>query len=65
MIGDQVPGSKEFVKTIKESSFISVAYNAEHTEKPASEEVKIVIRKVDNDMKIAGSWFDSQKLRGK
>jgi len=65
MIGDYIPGSKEFVKTIKENGFTSVAYNAEHTEEPAGVKVKIVIRKVNNDMKIAGSWFDSPKLRGK
>ena len=63
IIGDYVPGSKKFVKTKKEGGFTSVIYNAEYTEEPAGVEVKIVISKVNNEMKISGSWFNSPKLR--
>jgi len=63
IIGNYVPGSKKFAKTIKESGFTSVIYNAEYTEEPAGVEVKIVISKVNNEMKISGSWFNSPKLR--
>ena len=65
IIGDYVPGSKKFVRTKKEGGFTSVIYNAEYTEEPAGVEVKIVISKVNNEMKISGSWFNSPKLRGK
>ncbi|MCD4670663.1 MAG: DUF3887 domain-containing protein [Actinomycetia bacterium] len=64
IIGNYVENSKDFIKTEKESGYIWVIYNAKYTDEPAGVEVKIVLQKVDGEIKIAGSWFDSPKLRG-
>ncbi|MCD4670415.1 MAG: DUF3887 domain-containing protein [Actinomycetia bacterium] len=64
IIGNYVESSKNFKKTEKESGYIAVIYNAKYTDEPAGVEVRIVLQKVDGEIKIAGSFLNSPKLRG-
>ena len=64
MIGKYVGDSKKFVKVEKQSGYISVIYNTEYTEEPAGVIFTLTLQKVDGVIKIAGSWFNSPKLRG-
>ena len=64
IIGNYVEGSKDFKKTEKESGCITIVYNAEYSDEPAGVEVRISLQKVDDNIQIAGSWFNSPKLRG-
>jgi len=64
IIGTYVGGSIDFTKTEKESGYIAVIYNAKYTNEPAGVEVRIVLQKVDGIIQIAGSFFNSPKLRG-
>ena len=63
-IGTYEPNSKKLVKTAKESGVIVTVYNARYTGESEDVIVTIVLQKVDNKIKIAGSWFNSPKLRG-
>jgi len=64
IIGNYIEGSKVFKKTEKESGYIAIIYNAEYTDEPAGVEVRIVLQKIDGEIEIAGSLFNSPKLRG-
>ena len=64
IIGKYVQGSKEFVKVEKQSGYISVIYNTEYTDEPSGVIFTLTLQKVDGVIKIAGSWFNSPKLRG-
>ena len=64
LIGNYIKGSKKFLKTEKESGYIAVLYKADYSEEPAGVEVRIVLQKIDGVIKIAGSFFNSPKLRG-
>jgi uncharacterized protein DUF3887 len=64
IVGNYVEGSRNFIKTEKESGYIAVIYNAEYTNEPAGVEVRIVLQKIDDIIQIAGSFFNSPKLRG-
>ena len=64
IIGNYVEGSKDFKKTERESGYITIVYNAKYSDEPAGVEVRISLQKVNNNIQIAGSWFNSPKLRG-
>jgi len=64
IVGNYVEESKEFSKIQKESGYISVIYDTEYTEEPEGVIFTLVLQKVDGQIKISGSWFDSPKLRG-
>jgi hypothetical protein len=64
IIGNYIEGSKEFSKLQKESGYISVIYDTEYTDEPAGVIFTLVLQKVDGQIKISGSWFNSPKLRG-
>lgn len=64
LIGKYIEGSKKFIKTEKESGYIAVLYDADYSDEPAGVEVRIVLQKVDGIIQIAGSFFNSPKLRG-
>jgi len=64
VIGNYIEGSKNFKKTEKESGYIAVIYDAKYSNEPAGVEVRIVLQKVDGIIQIAGSFFNSPKLRG-
>jgi hypothetical protein len=64
IIGKYVAGSKEFVKVEKQSGYINVIYNTEYTDEPAGVIFTLTLQKVDGVIKIAGSWFNSPKIRG-
>lgn len=64
IIGNYIEGSRDFTKTEKESGYITIVYNAKYTNEPAGVEVRIVLQKVDGIIQIAGSFFNSPKLRG-
>ena len=64
IIGNYVEGSKEFVKVEKQSGYINVIYNTEYTEEPAGVIFTLTLQKVDGEIRIGGSWFNSPKLRG-
>jgi len=64
IVGNYVEESKEFSKIQKESGYISVIYDTEYTEEPEGVIFTLVLQKVDGQIKISGSWFNSPKLRG-
>jgi hypothetical protein len=64
IIGNYVEGSKEFSKLQKKSGYISVIYDTKYTNEPEGVIFTFVLQKVDGQIKIAGSWFNSPKLRG-
>jgi hypothetical protein len=64
IVGSYVKGSKEYSNLQKESGFISVIYNTEYTDEPEGVIFTLVLQKIDGQIKISGSWFNSPKLRG-
>ena len=64
-IGKYVTGSKVFQKALKEKQYIKVVYTAQFTEEPKGVIVTVVFVKVNGEMKVAGLWFNSPKLRKK
>ena len=64
IIGKYIEGSREFSGVQRQSGFISVIYNTEYTDEPAGVVFTLVLQKVDGQIKITGSWFNSPKLRG-
>jgi hypothetical protein len=64
IIGNYIPGSKEFLKVEKQSGYINVIFNTEYTDEPAGVIFTLTLQKVEGVIKIAGSWFNSPKLRG-
>ena len=63
-IGTYEPGSKKLNQTTKKSGYIVIVYNARFTGEPEDVAVTISLQKTDNKIEIAGSWFNSPKLRG-
>jgi hypothetical protein len=43
---------------------MSVIYDTEYTDEPEGVIFTLVLQKVDSQIKISGSWFNSPKLRG-
>ena len=64
IIGTYEPGSKKLDRTTKDSGYIVIVYNARFTGEPEDVAVTISLQKTDNKIEIAGSWFNSPKLRG-
>ena len=64
IVGNYIEGSKEYLRLQKESGFISVIYDTEYTEEPEGVIFTLVLQKVEGQIKISGSWFNSPKLRG-
>jgi len=63
-IGTYEPGSKKLNQTTKNSGYIVIVYNARFTGEPEDVAVTISLQKTDNKIEIAGSFFNSPKLRG-
>jgi len=63
-IGDYVAGSKKFSAAVESKGSTTVQYMAKFT---SEDQVKVTIsfNDVGGQKKIAGEWYDSQKLRGK
>jgi hypothetical protein len=63
-IGDYVAGSKKFSAAVESKGSTTVQYMATFTNE---DQVKVTISfsDVGGQKKIAGEWYDSQKLRGK
>ncbi len=64
IIGTYEPGSKKLDQTKKDSGFIVIVYNARFTGEPEDVVVTISLQKTNDKIEIAGSWFNSPKLRG-
>jgi hypothetical protein len=64
IIGIYEPGSKKLDQAKKESGYILIAYNARYSGETADVVVTISFQKTSNKIEIAGSWFNSPKLRG-
>jgi len=64
IIGTYEPGSKKLDQTKKDSGYIVVVYNAKYTGEPEDVVVTISLQKTGDKIEIAGSWFNSPKLRG-
>jgi hypothetical protein len=64
IVGNYIKGSKAYSKLQKESGYISVIYDTEYTDEPEGVIFTLVLQKVDGQIKISGSWFNSPKLRG-
>ncbi len=64
IIGTYEPGSKKLDQTKKDSGYIVIVYNARFTGEPEDVVVTISLQKTNNKIEIAGSWFNSPKLRG-
>jgi hypothetical protein len=64
VLGKYIEGSREFSGLEKQSGFISVIYNTEYTDEPGVVIFTLVLQKVEGEIKISGSWFNSPKLRG-
>jgi hypothetical protein len=55
--------SKEFIKELKSEQHFSFYYKAQFSKEPDGVTVKLVLEKSNGEIKIAGLWFDSPKLR--
>ena len=64
IIGTYEPGSKKLDQTKKDSGYIVITYNARYTGEPEEVIVTISLQKTGDKIEIAGSWFNSPKLRG-
>ena len=64
IIGIYEPGSKKLDQTKKESGYILIAYNARYSGETEDVVVTISFQKIGDKIEIAGSWFNSPKLRG-
>ena len=64
IIGTYEPGSKKLDQTKKDSGYIVIVYNAKYTGEPEDVVVTISLQKTGDKIEIAGSWFNSPKLRG-
>lgn len=64
IIGTYEPGSKKLVQTVKDSGYIVIVYNAIYTGESSEVEVRITLQKAGDKIEIAGSWFNSPRLRG-
>jgi hypothetical protein len=64
VVGNYIEGSRKYSKLQKESGFISIIYDTEYTSEPEGVIFTLVLQKVDGQIKITGSWFNSPKLRG-
>ena len=64
IIGTYEPGSKKLDQTKKDSGYIVIVYNARFTGEPEDVVVTISLQKTNDKIEIAGSWFNSPKLRG-
>lgn len=64
IIGIYEPGSKKLDQAKKESGYILIAYNARYSGETEDVVVTISFQKTSNKIEIAGSWFNSPKLRG-
>ena len=62
-IGTYEPGSKKLTRTTKESGYIVMIYNARYTREPEEVIITISLQKIEGEIKIVGSWFNSPKLR--
>ena len=58
-IGTYEPGSKKLTQTTKESGYIVMIYNARYTREPEEVIITISLQKIEGEIKIAGSWFNS------
>jgi putative lipoic acid-binding regulatory protein len=56
--------SKEFWKTESAGQYTTVYYKARFTNEPDDVIVKVVFRKVQSKIYVAGFWLDSPKLAG-
>ena len=64
IIGTYEPGSKKLDQTKKDSGYIVITYNARYTGESEEVIVTISLQKTGDKIEIAGSWFNSPKLRG-
>ncbi len=64
LIGTYEPGSKKLDQTKKDSGYIVITYNARYTGESEEVIVTISLQKTGDKIEIAGSWFNSPKLRG-
>ncbi len=64
IIGIYEPGSKKLDQAKKESGYILIAYNARYSRETEDVVVTISFQKTGDKIEIAGSWFNSPKLRG-
>jgi len=64
VIGTYEPGSKKLDQTKKDSGYIVITYNAKYTGESEDVVVTISLQKTNDKIEIAGSWFNSPKLRG-
>ncbi len=64
IIGKYVEGSRDFSGVEKQSGFISIIYDTDYTSEPEGVIFTLVLQKVEGEIKISGSWFNSAKLRG-
>lgn len=63
-IGTYEPGSKKLDQTKKDSGYIVITYNAKYTGESEDVVVTISLQKTNDKIEIAGSFFNSPKLRG-
>jgi hypothetical protein len=62
-IGNYVEGSKIMVTAERKSGYIVILYNVKYTDEPDDVQFTITLQKAGGEIQIAGSWFDSPKLR--
>jgi hypothetical protein len=65
VIGDYVPGSKEFWRAEEKGGYTVVRYKTQFTGETAEVIVTISFREIGEKIYVSGLWFDSPKLRGK
>ncbi len=64
LIGTYINNSKTFGKIQEETGFLVAYYYAEFTEETIPVEVRAFFQEENGEMRLAGFWLNSPKLRG-
>ncbi len=63
IIGNYIEDSKSMITAERKSGYIVIIYNVKYTDEPDDVRFTITLQKTGGEIQIAGSWFDSPKLR--
>jgi hypothetical protein len=62
-IGNYIEDSKSIVAAERKSGYIVIIFNLKYTDEPDEVRFTMTLQKINGEIQIAGSWFDSPKLR--
>lgn len=62
-VGNYIEDSKNFKNIERDKGNITVVYDTQYSDEPAGVELRIVLKKMDDGIKIVGIWLNSPKIR--